>query len=189
MLLRGWSPAAQRMVPSCSEMVPCSSEDGPLLLRGWSHAAQRTVPCCSEDGPMLLRGRSHAAQRTVPCCSEDGPLLLRGWSPATQRWSPAAQRMVPCYSEDGPLLLRGWSPGWSPSQTIKCDNAAVRCSGALYTDCSRDIKDGDYEEHECVPTLTPEEEKQAAGLLKRAISTSPDKAIIQLATCTGEAVK
>ena len=87
---------------------------------------------------------------------------------------------------DGPLLRRGWSP----SQTIiKCDNAAVRCSGALYTNCSRDIKDGDYEEHECVPTLTPEEEIQAAGLLKRAISTSPDKAkpIIQLAT--GEAVK
>ena len=52
---------------------------------------------------------------------------------------------------------------------------------------ARDIKDGGYEEHECVLTLTPEEEKQAAGLLKRAISTSPDKAIIQLAI--GEAVK
>ena len=130
---------------------------------------------------MLPRGWSHAAQRMVPCCPEDDPLLLRGWS-------PAVQRMVPCCSEDSPLLLRGWSPGWSLSQTIiKCDNAAVRCSGALYTDCSRDIKVGDYEEHECVPTLTPEEEKHAAGLLKRAISTSPDKAIIQLAT--GEAVK
>ena len=45
--------------------------------------------------------------------------------------------------------------------------------------------DGGYEEHECVPTLTPEK-KQAAGLLKRAISTSPDKAIVQLAT--GEAM-
>ena len=133
------------------------------------------VSCCSDDGPLLLREWSPAAQRMAPCCSEDDPLLLRGWS-------PAAQRMVPCCSEDGPLLLRGWSP----SQTIiKCDNAAVRYSGALYTDCSRDIKDVDYEEHECVPT--PEEEKQAAGLLKRAISTSPDKAIIQLAT--GEAVK
>jgi hypothetical protein len=30
-------------------------------------------------------------------------------------------------------------------------------------DCSRDIKAGDYEGHECVPTLTPEEEKQAAS--------------------------
>ena len=48
----------------------------------------------------------------------------------------------------------------------------------------RDIKDGGYEEYECVPILTPEEEKQAVGLLKRAISTSPDKAIIHLATHT-----
>ena len=137
-------------------MVPCCPEDDPLLLRGWSPAAQRMVPCCSEDA-------------WSPCCSEDGPLLLRGWS-------PAAQRVIPCCPEDDPLLLRGRSPGWSP--IIKCDNAAVRCSGALYTDCSRDIKDGAW--------LTHEEEKQAAGLLKRVISTSPDKAIIQLAT--GEAV-
>ena len=122
-----------------------------MLLRGRSPADQRMVPCCSEDDPLL---------------SEDDPLLLRGWS-------PAAQRMIPCCPEENPLLLRGRSSGWSPSQTIiKCDNAAVRCSGALYTDCSRDIKDGDYEEHECAPTLTPEEEKQAASLLKRVISTS-----------------
>ena len=88
----------------------------------------------------------------VPCCSEDDPLLPRGKSPAAQR---TVTRMI------------------SSQTIIKCDNAAaVRCSGALYTDCSRDIKDGDYEEHECAPTLTPEEEKQAAGLLKRAISTS-----------------
>ena len=46
---------------------------------------------------------------------------------------------------------------------------------------SRDIKVGDYEEHECAPILT-HEEKQAARLLKRAISTSPDKATMQLAT-------
>ena len=80
-------------------------------------------------------------------------------------------------------------PRMFPYQTlIKCDNAAaVGCSGALYTDCNRDMKDGGYEEHECAPALTPEEEKQAAGLLKRAFSTSPDKAIIQVAT--GEAVK
>ena len=35
--------------------------------------------------------------------------------------------------------------------------------------------------------ITPEEEKQAAGLLKRAISISPDKGVVQLAT--GGAVK
>ena len=48
-----------------------------------------------------------------------------------------------------------------------------------------DIKDGDY--MKSMSVYQPEEEKQAAGLLKRAISTSPDKPIIQLAT--GEAVK
>eukprot|EP00731_Ephydatia_muelleri_P010008 Em0005g594a len=35
--------------------------------------------------------------------------------------------------------------------------------------CNRDIRSGDYEGHECVLSLTPEEEKQAAELLKRAI--------------------
>ena len=45
-----------------------------------------------------------------------------------------------------------------------------------------DIKRGDYEGHECVPSLTPEEERQAAELLKRAISTSPDKGVVQLPT-------
>eukprot|EP00731_Ephydatia_muelleri_P000541 Em0001g541a len=49
-------------------------------------------------------------------------------------------------------------------------------------ECNRDIRSGDYEGHECVPSLTPEEEKQAAELLKRAISTSPDKGVVQLAT-------
>eukprot|EP00731_Ephydatia_muelleri_P025424 Em0017g507a len=48
--------------------------------------------------------------------------------------------------------------------------------------CNMDIKSGDYEGHECVPSLTPEEERQAAELLKRAISTSPDKGVVQLAT-------
>ena len=58
----------------------------------------------------------------------------------------------------------------------------VHCS-----DCSRDIKAVDYEGHDCVPSLTPEGTKQAAGLLKSAISTSPEKGIIQFPT--GEAVK
>ena len=44
------------------------------------------------------------------------------------------------------------------------------------TDCSKDIKAGGYEGHDCVPSLTPEEEKQAVRLLKSAISTSPEKA-------------
>ena len=49
------------------------------------------------------------------------------------------------------------------------------------------IRSGDYEGHECVPSLTPEEERQTAELLKRAISTSSDKGIVQLST--GGAVK
>ncbi|KAL5516118.1 hypothetical protein EMCRGX_G001389 [Ephydatia muelleri] len=50
-----------------------------------------------------------------------------------------------------------------------------------------DIRSGDNEGHECVPSLTPEEERQTAELLKRAISTSPNKGVVQLAT--GGAVK
>ena len=87
----------------------------------------------------------------------------------------------PCCSDDGPLASSHVRPASSVILLLLSD-VLVHC-----TDCSRDIKAGDYEGHECVPTLTPEEEKQAAGLLKRAISTSPDKAIIQLAT--GGAVK
>eukprot|EP00731_Ephydatia_muelleri_P004655 Em0002g831a len=45
----------------------------------------------------------------------------------------------------------------------------------------RDMRAGAYEEHECVLTLTASEERAAAGLLKRAISTS-SKGIIQLGT-------
>eukprot|EP00731_Ephydatia_muelleri_P038792 Em0911g3a len=43
------------------------------------------------------------------------------------------------------------------------------------------MRAGAYEEHECVLTLTASEERAAAGLLKRAISTS-SKGIIQLAS-------
>eukprot|EP00731_Ephydatia_muelleri_P005442 Em0002g1618a len=43
----------------------------------------------------------------------------------------------------------------------------------------RDIRSGDYEGHECVPSLTPEEERQAAELLTRAISTCPNKGVVQ----------
>ena len=80
------------------------------------------------------------------------------------------------------LLLRGWSLGSLPCQTtpgviLLLSDVLVNC-----TDCSRDIKAGEYEGHDCGPSLTPEDEKQAAGLLKRAISTSPDKGIIQLPT-------
>ena len=44
--------------------------------------------------------------------------------------------------------------------------------------CHRDVKAGCYEGHECTPSLTAGEEREAAALLKRAISISPDKGII-----------
>ena len=50
-------------------------------------------------------------------------------------------------------------------------------------ECHRDMKAGCYNGHECTPYLTAGEEREAAALLKRAISTSPDQAgIIQLPT-------
>eukprot|EP00731_Ephydatia_muelleri_P033461 Em0030g18a len=75
-----------------------------------------------------------------------------------------------CCSNDGPLLPTHVRPASNAILLLLSD---VRRHGA---DCNRDIRSGDYEGHECVPSLTPEEEKQAAELRKRAISTSPDKA-------------
>ena len=87
----------------------------------------------------------------------------------------------PCCSEDCPLVPLHIKPA-STVILLLLSDILVHCAG-----CNRDIKAGEYEGHECVPSLTPEEEKQAAGLLKRAISTSPDKGVMQLAT--GGAVK
>ena len=91
-----------------------------------------------------------------------------------QEWIAATGAVnCPCCSEDGPLVSSHvrQAPGVI---LLLLSNVLVNC-----TDCSRGIKAGDYD---CVPSLAPEEEKQAAGLLKRAISTSSDKGIIQLPT-------
>ncbi|KAL5515286.1 hypothetical protein EMCRGX_G000435 [Ephydatia muelleri] len=48
--------------------------------------------------------------------------------------------------------------------------------------CSRDVKADAYEAHKCTPSLTPNEEREAVVLLKKAISTSTEKGIIHLAT-------
>ena len=95
-----------------------------------------------------------------------------------QEWISATGAVnCPCCSEDGPLV---------PSHVRQAPGVILLLLPDVlvnFTDCSRDIKAGEYEGHDCVPpSLTPEEEKQAAGLLKRAISTSPDKGIIQLPT-------
>ena len=39
-----------------------------------------------------------------------------------------------------------------------------------------------YESHKCKPSLTPDEEREAVVLLKKAISTSTEKSIIHLET-------
>eukprot|EP00731_Ephydatia_muelleri_P000034 Em0001g34a len=48
--------------------------------------------------------------------------------------------------------------------------------------CSRDVTADTYEVHKCTPSLTPDEEREAVVLLKKAISTSTEKGIIHLAT-------
>ena len=45
--------------------------------------------------------------------------------------------------------------------------------------CNRDVKADAYESHKC---LTPDEEREAVVLLKKAISTSTEKSIIHLET-------
>ena len=76
--------------------------------------------------------------------------------------------MIPCFQHVRPA---------SNGILLLLSDVRRHCVG-----CNRDIRSGDYEGHECVPSLTSEEEKQAAELLKRAISTSPDKGVVQLAT-------
>ena len=76
----------------------------------------------------------------------------------------------PCCSDDDQTSIKCNTP-------LLLSDVRRHCAG-----CNRDIRNGDYEGHECVPSLTPEEERQAAELLKRAISTSSDNSVVQLAT-------
>eukprot|EP00731_Ephydatia_muelleri_P038060 Em0644g1a len=74
-----------------------------------------------------------------------------------QEWIAASGAVnCPCCSEDGPLV-----------------SSHVRRA----PDCSRDIKAGDYEGHDCVPSLTPEEEKQAK--IRGIVSGGEASALIQ----------
>ena len=52
----------------------------------------------------------------------------------------------------------------------------------LCVKCNREMKASIYEGQDCTPCLSSSEERKAAGFLKRAVSTNPDKGIIQLAT-------
>ena len=62
----------------------------------------------------------------------------------------------PCCSNDGSLLPTHVRPA-SNAILLLLSDVRRHCAG-----CNRDIRSGDYEGHECVPSLTPEEEKQAA---------------------------
>ena len=93
----------------------------------------------------------------------------------------ASTTVYPCCSADGSVVPREIRPASNVTLLLQKD-VLVQCMV-----CHRDVKAGCYEGHECTPSLTAGEEREAAALLKRAISTSPDKGIIQLST--EEAVK
>ena len=94
-----------------------------------------------------------------------------------REWIAASNAVnCPCCSEDRPLVSSHVSP--APKTILLLLSEVLVCC----TVCSRDVKAGDYEGHKCMQSLTPEEERQAAVLLKRAISTSPEPGVIQLPT-------
>ena len=82
----------------------------------------------------------------------------------------------PCCSDDGPLLSSRIRPASNLILLLLAD-ILVHC-----VSCSRDVKADAYEAHKCTPSLTPNEEREALVLLKKAISTSTEKGIIHLAT-------
>ena len=81
--------------------------------------------------------------------------------------------MCPCCLLDGGLVLTEVRPASNLIQLLLKD-VLVQC-----VVCHRDVKAGCYEEHEWTQSLTAGEEREAAGLLKWAISTSPDQATVQ----------
>ncbi|KAL5473856.1 hypothetical protein EMCRGX_G028418 [Ephydatia muelleri] len=88
----------------------------------------------------------------------------------------ASATVCSCCLLDGGLVSTEIRPASNLIQLLLKD-VLVQC-----VVCHRDVKAGYYEDHECTQSLTPGEEREAAGLLKRAISTSPDQATVQLAT-------
>ena len=89
----------------------------------------------------------------------------------------------PFCSDDDPLVPSHIRPA-SNAILLLLSDVLVHCTG-----CDRDVKAVEYDVHECVPSLTSGEERQAAELLKRAISCSSDQGAIQLATGLGGQVK
>eukprot|EP00731_Ephydatia_muelleri_P002310 Em0001g2310a len=92
------------------------------------------------------------------------------------RASDSLSHSVPLLLLDGGLVSIEIRPASNLIQLLLKD-VLIQC-----VVCHRDVKAGYYEDHEFTQSLTPGEEREAAGLLKRAISTSPDQATVQLAT-------
>ena len=89
----------------------------------------------------------------------------------------------PFCSDDGLLVSSHIRPA-SNAILLLLSDVLVHC-----TSCGWDVKAVEYDAHECVPSLTSGEERQAAELLKRTVSCSPETGAIQLATGLGEQVK
>ena len=76
----------------------------------------------------------------------------------------ASNTVCPCCSADGSVVPREIRPASNVTLLLLKD-VLVQCMV-----CHRDVKAGSYE---CTPSLTAGEEREAAALLKRAISISP----------------
>ena len=79
----------------------------------------------------------------------------------------ASATVCPCCLLDGGLVP---TENRSASNLIQLllKDVLVQC-----VVCHRDVKAGYYEEHECTQSLAPGEEREAAGLLKRAGPSPP----------------
>ena len=139
-------------------------------------------PVSSQNNPSIL------AQLTCRVCLKilQQPLeLLCGALACAQciveRVATSTTLQCPCCSSDAHLVPSHIRP--VPDLILVLLNDIL----VLCVKCNREMKAHSYEGHECTSCLTASEERTVAGNLKRAVSTSPDKSIIKLAT--GGAVK
>ena len=93
-----------------------------------------------------------------------------------ERVATSTTLQCPCCSSDAHLVPSHIRP--APDLILVLLNDIL----VLCVKCNREMKAHSYEGHEGTSCLTASEERTAAGFLKRAVSTSPDKGIIKLAT-------
>eukprot|EP00731_Ephydatia_muelleri_P002007 Em0001g2007a len=140
-----------------------------MYIRMDYHIKQLPLHCRIAPPPIF----SH--EPYPPLASQNSSTVLNELKCVVERVA-ASSPVCPCCSEDSTLVPTGIRS--APNAiVILLKDVLVQCA-----ECHRDVKAGCYEEHECTPSLTLVEEREAAALLKRAISTSPDQGIIQLPT-------